>query len=144
MGSLDLTPAEPHIHGRNVILDLSGSPMVYPGHPLVLATAIMKVFGTFDEANAPTGHGWCAALGDDRIPGAGDHVGAAMRTLTVGAEGEGVDAMVAYARRYWEDGQAGGHQRNVAAGAAQARAIEPAFRALAQKWLLAAETAVEA
>lgn len=144
MGSLDLTPFSLPIDGRNVIQDLSGAPMVYPGHPLVLATAIMSVFGSFAEANAPTGHGWCAALGDDRIPGAGDHVGAAMRTLAVGVEGEGIDAMVAYANRYWEGGQAGGHHRNVAEGVAQAKAIEPAFRALAQKWLLAAETAVEA
>ncbi len=100
----------------------------------------MRVFRTFAEANQPTEHGWCAALSDSRIPGAGDHVGAAMRTLELGSRGEGVDSMVAYATRYWEAGQAGGHIKNVDAGKAQAEKIEPHFRAISEKWFKTAAT----
>jgi len=126
--------------GAFIIQDLTGDWPVYPGHPLVLATAIMRVFATFAGANEPTEHGWCAALGDSRIPGAGDHVGAAMRTLELGSRGEGVDSMVAYATWYWEAGQAGGHIKNVEAGKAQAEKIEPHFRAMSEQWFKTAET----
>ncbi len=64
----------------------TGAWPVYPGHPLVLATVIMAVFPDFQSANKPTEHGWCPALGDHRIPGASDHVGAAMRCLKIGSE----------------------------------------------------------
>jgi len=128
-------------HGAFVIQDMTGDWPVYPGHPLVLATAIMSVFETFADANHPTGHGWCAALGDTRIPGAGDHVGAAMRTLELGARGAGTDAMIAHAREYWSYGQAGGHVKAVAAGAAQAEKIEPHFREIAARWFPAAGAA---
>lgn len=126
--------------GAFIIHELTGDWPVYPGHPLVLATAIMRVFRTFAEANQPTEHGWCAALSESRIPGAGDHVGAAMRTLELGSRGEGVDSMVAYATRYWEAGQAGGHIKNVDAGKAQAEKIEPHFRAISEKWFKTAAT----
>lgn len=121
--------------GAAIIQELTGDWLVYPGHPLVLATAIMGVFATFEDANKLTEHGWCAALGDSRIPGSGDHVGAAMRTLELGARGADADAMVAYAARYWDAGQAGGHVKNVDAGKAQAERIEPHFRAIAAQWL---------
>ncbi len=127
--------------GAFIIHELTGEWPVYPGHPLVLATTIMRVFLSFAEANAPSEHGWCAALGDSRIPGAGDHVGAAMRTLELGSRGFDTDAMVTYAKRYWEDGQAGGHVANVDAGKAQAEKIESHFRAIAGRWFNVAETA---
>lgn len=120
--------------GAIIIQELTGQWPVYPGHPLVLATAIMHVFSTYAEANRPTGHGYCQALADSRIPGAGDHVGAAMRTLELGAHGQDVDAMVAYASLYWEHGQAGGHEKNVAEGKAQAEKVEPYFRSIASEW----------
>lgn len=68
-------------NGSITIQEKTGRWPVYPGHPLVLATAIMKVFRTFEEANEPSGRGWCVALAESRIPGAGDHVGAAMQVL---------------------------------------------------------------
>lgn len=126
--------------GAFIIHELTGDWPVYPGHPLVLATAIMHVFATFAEANEPTEQGYCAALADSRIPGAGDHVGAAMRTLELGSRGANADAMVAYAARYWETGQAGGHIKKVDAGKAQAEKIEPHFRAMAEQWFKTAET----
>ena len=121
-------------NGDLIIKDLTGDFPVYPGHPLTLATAIMKVFPSYEAANRPSGHGWCEALADGRIPGAGDHVGAALQVLKLGADGAGEDAMVEYARAYWGRGSAGGHFKNVASGQVQANAIEPHFRALAKTW----------
>src|SRR3989344_4472835 len=110
--------------GALIVQQLTGSWPVYPGHPLVLATAIMRVFPSFGAANQATEHGWSAALADSRVPGAGDHVGAAMRTLELGSRGSDADAMIEYAARYWEAGQAGGHVKNQDAGRAQAGQIE--------------------
>ena len=122
------------MEGRQFIKSVTGNYPVYPGHPLVLATAIMEFYSDFPTANAPTEHGWCAALSDSRIPGAGDHVGAAVRCLSIGAEGGSVDEMVAAAGSYWERGQAGGHHGYVCAGIEQAKAVEPKFRELAERW----------
>lgn len=120
--------------GSFFIKEVTGDWPVYPGHPLVLATAIMAVFPDFETANAPTGHGGCVALGDSRIPGAGDHVGAAMRCLAIGAKGESVEQMIEYADRYWVGGNAGGHHKYVQAGVEQATAVEGKFRELAGSW----------
>lgn len=120
--------------GGEFIRAETGDWPVYPGHPLVLATAIMAVFPDFASANQPTKHGWCKALGDSRIPGAGDHVGAAMRCLALGNEGGTADQMIEYANRYWVGGNAGGHTGNVQDGVAQADAIQTKFRELAATW----------
>lgn len=120
--------------GSAIIWDLTGKWPVYPGHPLVLATAIMKVFPSYAAANRPTERGWCAALTDSRVPGAGDHVGAAMRVLGLGAKGGSVEAMELYAKDYWTSGQAGGHVHKVADGLVQADAIAPHFRAACVEW----------
>lgn len=123
-----------NVHGHTIAMNLTGRGVVYPGHPLVVATIIMEIYGSFDEANAPTGHGWCEALADHRIPGAGDHVGAAMRTLAIGAKGGTADEMIAYANGYWSEGNAGGHLKNVEAGLQQAEAFVARFRDLAAAW----------
>lgn len=54
------------MEGRQFIKSVTGNYPVYPGHPLVLATAIMEFYSDFPTANAPTEHGWCAALSDSR------------------------------------------------------------------------------
>lgn len=102
--------------GGELIREVTGDWPVYPGHPLVLAAAIMTVFPNFLSANKPTESGWCAALGDSRIPGAGDHVGAAVRCLKIGSEGGTAEQMIEYAKRYWVDGNAGGHHQYVQGG----------------------------
>lgn len=117
-----------------IIRDLTGEWPVYPGHPLVVATAIMKVFPTFGEANRRSEQGCCAALADSRIPGAGDHVGAAMSLLRLGATGASADAMIEYGATYWSRGQAGGHAAKVQPGQDQAMVAEPHFRALVKEW----------
>lgn len=94
----------------------------------------MVVFPDFCSASKPTEQGWCEAVGDSRIPGAGDHVGAAMRCLKIGSEGGAVEQMIEYANRYWVGGNAGGHHQYVQAGIEQAAAIEAKFRELASSW----------
>ena len=123
-------------HGIHIIRELTGDWPVFPGHPLVLATAIMRVFPSFDEANSPSGHGCSPALSDSRIPGSGDHVVAALQTLALGAHGQSPDAMIAYASRYWQEGNAGGYAKNVAAGQSQAENIEAQFRSIASDWFV--------
>lgn len=120
--------------GSITIQRLIGEWPVYPGHPLVLATAIMNVFANFEEANAPSGNGFCQALGDSRIPGAGDHVSAAMGVLALGAAGRHAEQMVEAAVKFWESGQAGGHMQSVEAGRLQAEQIRPHFEASAKQW----------
>lgn len=100
----------------------------------MLATAIMAVFPDFESASRPTEHGWSFAHSDSRIPGAGDHVGAAVSLLRLGSEGSNAEQMIEYGKRYWEQGKAGGHVDHVQAGSEQAVAIESAFRELAAQW----------
>ena len=87
------------MQGDTFIREETGESLVYPGHPLVVATAIMAAFPDFCSANKPTKNGWCEALGDNRIPGAGDHVGAAMRCLQIGSEGSTPDQMIEFEGR---------------------------------------------
>lgn len=112
-----------------------GGCAAYPGHPLVLSTIIMHAFDNLEAAGKPTVHGWSTALADCRVPGAGDHVGQAMRILRMGREGASADEMVDAARRYWINGNAGGHHANVELGNTQASTIEPLFRATVGAWL---------
>lgn len=119
------------MHGHMISMALSGQGVVYPGHPLVVATIIMECFESFAEANKTTEHGWCEALSDSRIPGSGCHVGAAMRTLDLGHKDGTVEQMITHASGYWLNGNAGGHHKNVHAGTEQARAFESRFRELA-------------
>ena len=125
--------------GGEFIRAVTGSWPVYPGHPLVLATVIMATFADYKSAASPTVHGWCEALGDSRIPGAGDHVTAAMRCLKIGSEGGTAEQMIDYASRYWVRGNAGGHHLKVDAGVRQAADVEAQFRELASTWSFTAE-----
>ena len=127
--------------GEEFIREVIGEWSVYPGHPLVLATTIMAVFPDFLSANKPTEQGWCVALSDGRIPGAGDHVGGAMSCLKIGSEGGTVEQMIEFANRYWVDGNAGGHHKSVQRGIEQAAAIEAKFRELASTWAFIAGSA---
>jgi hypothetical protein len=117
-----------------MIKELTGQYMVYPGHPLVLATVIMSVFDSFGDASDSNADGRSRAITSDAIPGAGDHASAALRVLAVGANDGTLDEMVEYARRYWNENQAGGHRDSVAKGNTQADRIEPHFRAKAAAW----------
>lgn len=123
--------------GLLLIKELTGACPVYPGHPLVVAVQIMSTFGSIAEASAPTEHGWPEALGNSDISGAGCHVGAGLRILQRGAAGASPDDMIYDANRYWTEGSAGGHTKNVASGTTQAHQLEAHFRARVVDWLAA-------
>ncbi len=125
--------------GALIVHELTGDWPVYPGHPLVIATAIMRVFVPGDQPADVEAGRWSAALQDSRIPGAGDHVRAAIRLLDRGSRGEILDSLVESARSYWTEGQAGGHDKNVVAGQAQADRIECHFRSTATAWFATAK-----
>lgn len=74
---------------------------VYPGHPIVTAYMISKSFSSFEEASAPTCHGFPRALGDTRIHGAGSSVYAGLRVLQKLRDGEAMDSIVAHAADIW-------------------------------------------
>lgn len=113
---------------------------VYPGHPLVIALHIMRAYPSYEAANAPTEEGWCAAVGDVRIRGSGDHVTAAMHLLGLGRAGASVDDMIEAADTYWRYGRAGGHEGSVEPGIAQAELLVDQFRNVARAWLQNTET----
>lgn len=104
---------------------LGGGDLAYPGHPLILATLVMSFFTSYGEASKLTEHGWEEALGDPRIPGAGDTVTAAMWILKAAADGASVEELVAQANGYWTRGRA---------GIEQARLVEPIFREKLAAW----------
>lgn len=122
------------LDGYKVLKDAGIEQFAYPGHPLVLAYVVMLVFGSHAEAVAPAAHGWSAALGDSRVPGAGDHVAAAMDVLGIGARGGSPDDMIAAAHAYWDAGRAGGHVKNVDQGRMEALILESAFRDRCSVW----------
>lgn len=126
-------------HGAFDIKEIIGDWPVYPGHPLVLATAIMAFFPDYQTATKPSNQGASAALGDNRIPGDGDHVNAALGCLKIGSEGGSVDQMIEFANSYWIEWEAGGYKQNIQAGFEQGAKIEAMFRDLARIWPFATE-----
>ena len=93
---------------------------VYPGHPLVLAVLIMRIFPNLQAAGSRSESGYPAALVDSDIPGAGCHVYAALRILQTRGDGVTPQRMIEQASEYWTRGKAGGHLKNVAEGIAHA------------------------
>lgn len=117
------------------VKEMTGSATVHPGHPLVIASAIIRSFDSFAASVASNAQGHSEALSDARIPGTGDHVCDAIETLKMGFEGASADDMISFAREQWARGQAGGHVSKVAPGQEQADLIAPWFKARAVKWL---------
>ena len=125
------------MQGDLFVQSMSGDLPIYPGHPLVLATAIMDLYPNLASALAPVKSGCSAALSDERLSGAGCHMRAALTCLGIGAGGGSVPEMVECATRYWVDGQAGGHVGQVDAGSAQAEKMSALFQETVQDWLKA-------
>jgi hypothetical protein len=122
--------------GAAFVQKLTGAWPVFPGHPLVIAAAIIELYSSFEEAARLSASNTPAAVCNNAVPGTGDHAYAAIDALARGNRGASVDEMVAVANDYWVRGQAGGHVRYVEAGIAQAKLIEPWFREHAAKWVL--------
>lgn len=115
------------------IRQVSGADLVFPGHPVVIACAIMTLYPNLAQVTAPATEGGSAeAMADGRVPGTGDCVRSALHALTSGAS---VSEMLETMRRYWSRSQAGGHMGNVDPGIAQAMKFEPYFRENVETWL---------
>lgn len=127
----------PKLHETNEVLSwirqVSGTDLVFPGHPVVIACAIMALYPDLAQVTAPATEGGSAeAMADGRVPGAGDCVRAALHAFTSDASvGEMLEGM----HRYWSRSQAGGHMGNVDPGIAQALKLEPYFRENVENWL---------
>lgn len=111
---------------------------VYPGHPMVIAVIIMDVYARFHDANTPTEHNWCHALGNSKIPGAGGNVAATMDLLRfVENKALDVDGAVQWAKDYWKrcvGPGTGNHERQFKSGVDGAAAIEATFRTRLSEW----------
>lgn len=98
---------------------------IYPGHPITIAYLITKTFSCFEEASAPTSHGWCRALGDGRIPGAGGPVSAGVQFLEKLYKGDDLKDVVERAREIWRSETSAAYQDKYLAGEEQASQCLP-------------------
>ena len=114
--------------------------VVYPGHPLVIATFILAKYGddlsrAFEYAGVISDFRCPAALADNDIPGAGDCVSSALDLLHRIMKGERSPAdSIEFAHKRWTaERQDCGYRDRLEPGEAQAKAIEPDFLELIAK-----------
>lgn len=77
---------------------------LYPGHPLIIAYAALKVFPSAKAAldRDPKGHGWSAMVGCGAIPGGGDAAYAGDQVLRTIWNGDKTpQEAVTYADKLW-------------------------------------------
>lgn len=80
---------------------------VYPGHAITIAYLITKVFPTYEAATAPSYDragkplGWCEALSNNDIPGAGGNVHNGVDVLRKLHEGQDIETVYAWADQVW-------------------------------------------
>jgi hypothetical protein len=122
------------MHGNSLIQQLTGEYPVHPGHPLVIAAVIMSVYPSLEAALEKTEGGSYAVHADGRVPGCGAEVDGAISMLRLGSDGASAEGMIEYANSFWVVGKAGGNEKYVDAGVAQAQKIEPYFREQAAEW----------
>ena len=119
------------------VKDATGEFPVYPGHPLVVAFEIIKVFPSAEAALRTDGneHGWPAALTDSRISGGGGEVHRGCDLIRQAVAGTPAAELIEWADKAWVDGGAGGHTKAVEPGLAQAAKLKGTFPELLQTWL---------
>lgn len=132
----------PHVRGDIFIDEVAGGAIVEPGHPIVLAAAIMHFYPSIAAACKEDDDGYAAAVTDPRIVGRSCHVGAALRLLKQGYSGTTVDKLKVEAGLYWRIGQAGCTPANVAPGEMQADRVLPYFIEKSRTWLRKSSPAV--
>lgn len=82
---------------------LNGEFSVYPGHPVVLAYIITRVFSSYEEAVKPK-ENIPAAVGSIDIPGSGGCVYSAVDLLTyLKKKTLSIDEAISWADRVWEN-----------------------------------------
>lgn len=103
--------------------------LVYPGHPLCIAHLIMHEFASLEAARADD-----CALRSEVIRGAGGNVRAALDLLRYVRTASPTVA-VKYANAYWSECKAEScPETTIAAGQAQADAIQVAFHHKIRAW----------
>ena len=109
--------------------------VVYPGHPLVVATFILRKYGGDLEKAFVSNQHTTTALADSDIPGAGDCVSAALDLLHSIMRGETTPTQaIVISKKHWSYERANcGHAEKLRPGEAQAAEIEPEFLELMQK-----------
>jgi hypothetical protein len=116
--------------------------IVYPGHPLTIATLILTKYGTsgvdlavaFAKHEAKDGYSCPNALADVDIPGAGDCVYNALDILQGIRTGiRTPEAAVAEAAAIWRYERASDYKDKLEAGEAEAKSIEGDFLLLARR-----------
>lgn len=123
-----------HMNALDLIKTLGEDELSQPGHPLVLATLIMKLYPSFAEASRGDEEGVRMAEADTRLPGEGEQIKAAVDALELLASGAPIDDVVMVAKDSWYRSWAGGRPDLIEAGQQQANRIEPQFRAVAAAW----------
>lgn len=102
------------------------------GHPICIAFLIMQVYPSYDEAvTRPEGATYCKALCDQRIPGTGSNVWAALDMLKR-AEYLGVETALKEAQVYWESSDTS--TENKVKGTQQALSIRERFLEQFANW----------
>lgn len=114
---------------------------VYPGHPLVIAVAIMETYDSLDAANERTEHadGFSCpeALSDSRIPGAGGCVYSALDLLNhIRIGHRDIEGFIEAADELWGDidGNVRNYPQKYQAGLDNAALHKDRFRELAATW----------
>lgn len=107
---------------------------IFPGHPLVIATIIMKHYPNLDEAFAKKeDHSFPNALEDQNIPGAGGNVYSALDALRYVRDGlMGIDKAVEFCNEVWAscDDNQRLHPEKYERGMAEAKEYEMVFRGM--------------
>lgn len=108
--------------------------MIFPGHPLVIATIIMKCYPSLDEAFIKKeGHDYPNALEDQNIPGAGGNVWFALDAIRYVREGlMSIDRAVEWCNEKWDqvDDNAVRKPERYFKGIEEAREYEAVFRGM--------------
>lgn len=106
--------------------------VVRPGHAITLACLIMQLYPSLAAAKTHVaGTSVYAALKDERIPGTGHAVFAALDVLKRGFVLD-VDAAIDYADSLWQDQSAYSSTRR--AGQLQADSLKAQFREMFARW----------
>jgi hypothetical protein len=109
---------------------LLSEPVVFPGHPLVIALIIMERFSNLADALDERDTGIARVLADPGVPGNSVSLDAAIGLLELGCAGTTLDELVRHADTLWRDASPGQLQQ----GLAQGNRFEALFRERASVW----------
>lgn len=113
--------------------------VIYPGHPLVIATLILNKYReNLAEAFEKSQWGWPNALSDNDIPGAGDAVHSGLDVLYyIRHEIRTPEEAVQESLKFWSDlrGQSSAYRDKVDSGNAQALQCAPDFLKLVSEYI---------